>query len=558
MNVLIVDDQRTNREILAWILEDLGHDHEMAQDGKEALEKVKAQVPDLILMDVVMPVMDGYEATREIKKFLGSQYIPVIFLTALTDESTLIKCLESGGDDFLSKPVDQIVLHAKMKAHGRTRELNEQIRNKNSELVYLHNRLQQEHAMGEHVLTNAMKESVLDSPCISHYISPASLFNGDLLLAAPKPSGGLYVFLGDFTGHGLAASIGAIPVSQAFYAMTAKELSLTEIARTLNSSLYKFLPDHMFCAATLVELNQAGDMAKLWMGGLPDGVVISNKDGIKGTITSQHMPLGILDDSEFEDDLEFIKLSEGDSIVCYTDGITEGVNSQGEMFGEERLQALLAKKVANPLDELVDGFHVFKGGTEQEDDISVVQIKSMPTENLVRGGVGVELPLPWCISTKLNSKELINLSDPAAKLMKMMPNTAIFNAHGDTIRSIISEMYSNALEHGLLRLDSKLKDTEDGFIEYYKLREERVRALEGESISIEIQYDPAVDNNILVIEVSDSGCGFDIDAVVSRLGENTEELSYGRGLALIKSFSKEIKFLSGGSTIVVKYDLATR
>lgn len=556
MNVLIVDDQRTNREILAWILDDLGHDHEVAENGKEAVEKVKANIPDLILMDVVMPIMDGYEATREIKQFLGSQYIPVIFLTGLTDESTLIKCLESGGDDFLSKPVDQIVLHAKMKAHGRTRELNEQIRNKNSELEYLHNRLQQEHAMGEHVLTNAMKDSVLDSPCISHFISPASLFNGDLLLAAPKPSGGLYVFLGDFTGHGLAASIGAIPVSQAFYAMTAKELSLTEIARTLNLSLYKFLPDHMFCAATLVELNQAGDMAKLWMGGLPDGVVISKDHGLKGTITSQHMPLGILDDDEFEDDLEFIKLAEGDSIICYTDGITEGVNNKGEMFGEDRLQALLAKNGVNPLDELVNGFHHFKDGTEQEDDISVVQIKSMPTDSPERREAHIETPLPWCISTKLNSKELVGLMDPVSKLMMMVPSTDRFSAHSDTIRSIVAEMYSNAMEHGLLRLDSKLKDTEDGFIEYYKLRDERIKSLGEESISLRIQYDPEIDINTLVIEVSDTGCGFDVDGVVSGLDENTEDLSYGRGLTLIASLAKEVKFHNGGATIAVLYDLA--
>lgn len=556
MNVLIVDDQRTNREILAWILDDLGHDHEVAENGKEAVEKVKANIPDLILMDVVMPIMDGYEATREIKQFLGSQYIPVIFLTGLTDESTLIKCLESGGDDFLSKPVDQIVLHAKMKAHGRTRELNEQIRNKNSELEYLHNRLQQEHAMGEHVLTNAMKDSVLDSPCISHFISPASLFNGDLLLAAPKPSGGLYVFLGDFTGHGLAASIGAIPVSQAFYAMTAKELSLTEIARTLNLSLYKFLPDHMFCAATLVELNQAGDMAKLWMGGLPDGVVISKDHGLKGAITSQHMPLGILDDDEFEDDLEFIKLAEGDSIICYTDGITEGVNNKGEMFGEDRLQALLAKNGVNPLDELVNGFHHFKDGTEQEDDISVVQIKSMPTDSPERREAHIETPLPWCISTKLNSKELVGLMDPVSKLMMMVPSTDRFSSHSDTIRSIVAEMYSNAMEHGLLRLDSKLKDTEDGFIEYYKLRDERIKSLGEESISLRIQYDPEIDINTLVIEVSDTGCGFDVDGVVSGLDENTEDLSYGRGLTLIASLAKEVKFHNGGATITVLYDLA--
>ena len=113
--MLLVDDQKSNRKILAWILSDLGHEHEEAENGREAVEKVRKNVPDLILMDVVMPVMDGYEATREIKEMLGSQYIPVIFLTGLTDEKTLIKCLENGGDDFLSKPVDLTALRNLIK-----------------------------------------------------------------------------------------------------------------------------------------------------------------------------------------------------------------------------------------------------------------------------------------------------------------------------------------------------------------------------------------------------------------------------------------------------------
>lgn len=555
MNVLIVDDQRTNREILNFILRELGHSCDEAENGEQAVHKVKEKIPDLILMDVVMPVMDGYQATKEIKAYLGSQYVPVIFLTGLSDKSTLIKCLESGGDDFLSKPVDEIVLQAKMGAHGRTRELNEQVLKKSRELEYHHTRLQQEHEMGEHVLSNAMKDSELDSPCINHYISPASLFNGDLLLAAQKPEGGLYIFLGDFTGHGLSASIGAVPVSQAFYAMTAKNLPLSEIARTLNLSLYKFLPDHMFCAATLVELNQSGTMAKLWMGGLPDGVVMSNNSGIKGLIRSKHMPLGILDDDEFEDDLDFIKLQTGDSIICYTDGITEGVNKEGEMFGEQRLQSFLQYNDANPVQVLIDGFREFKGDTEQEDDISVVQIKSQPTESK-KTIVKHETALPWSITTTLYASDLKQTQDPAAQLISMMPKTEQFNAHADSIRTIIAEVYSNSLEHGVLGLDSTLKDTESGFIEYYEMREQRLKGLSDESITLTLQYTPEVDSRILHIAVSDGGNGFDYSQVQSRLNEDVEELSYGRGLILINSLAKQVKFSDGGATITIEYDLS--
>lgn len=556
MKVLIVDDQKTNRQILAWILEELGHDYVEAENGKIAVDRFLAESPDLILMDVIMPVMDGYEATKEIKSLLGDQYVPVIFLTGLTDEATLIKCLESGGDDFLSKPVDEIVLQAKMKAHGRTRDLNEQVRKKNDELSYLHKLLQQEHAMGEHVLTNAMDAGFLESPNISHFISPASLFNGDVLLAAPKPSGGLYVFLGDFTGHGLAASIGAIPVSQTFYAMTAKGLPLTEIASTLNSSLCRFLPDYMFCAAVLLELNQAGDMAKIWSGGLPDGLVINSEDGVKGEVVSQHMPLGILEEDEFEDDIELIKLALGDSLFFYTDGITEGVSKEGVMFGEERLKALLNKHCENPLDKLIKGFHRFKMGTEQEDDVSVVQIKSLPS-SVVESKLGSEHDtLPWSVTMKLNACELKRMTDPVSELFSIFPKNKKLKIHSDVIRSIVAEMFSNSLEHGLLGLDSALKASDDGFLEYYEQRSTKLALLEEGEISVTLEYQPSIDKNILNIQISDSGGGFDVSKAEAAFNISANDLSYGRGLALVGSLAKNVSFSNGGSTIEVTYDLS--
>jgi len=557
MKVLIVDDQKTNRQILAWILEELGHDYVEAENGKQAVEKVLSDSPDLILMDVIMPVMDGYDATKEIKSLLGDQYIPVIFLTGLSDEKTLIKCLESGGDDFLSKPVDEIVLQAKMKAHSRTRDLNEQVRKKNDELVYLHHRLQEEHAMGEHVLTNAMNDGFLDSPNISHFISPASLFNGDVLLAAPKPSGGLYVFLGDFTGHGLAASIGAIPVSQAFYAMTSKDLPLTEIVSTLNGSLCRFLPDYMFCAAVLVELNQAADMAKIWSGGLPDGLVINSDLGVKGEITSQHMPLGILEGDEFEDDLELIKLAEGDSLFFYTDGITEGVSDEGVMFGEERLKVLLNAHTDKPLEQLIEGFHKFKVGTEQEDDVSVVQIKALPISADTSSVELEEDLLPWTVSMKLTSSELKSLTDPVSQLFLMFPKNRKLKIHNDVVRSIVAEMFSNSLEHGLLGLDSSLKETDDGFLTYYEQREVKLALLDSGEILVKLEYQPLKDKNTLNIQISDSGAGFDVEKAKAVINESTDDLSYGRGLKLVGSLAKGVNFSNGGSTIDVSYDLTT-
>src|SRR5690606_24796745 len=164
--------------------------------------------------DVMMPVMDGFEATRAIKEYLGDRHIPIIFLTALSDDASLAKCLAIGGDDFLSKPINEKILQAKIKAHSRIKELNVQLNRQNQELKRLHRLTLREHEIAKAVFDNALASSRLDCGNIRHYISPATTFNGDLLLVSVSPSGGLYALLADFTGHGLPAAIGAIPRSE--------------------------------------------------------------------------------------------------------------------------------------------------------------------------------------------------------------------------------------------------------------------------------------------------------------------------------------------------------
>lgn len=123
MKILVVDDQSANRAILQFLLEDEGHEVIEAKDGQEALDLYQEYDIDLVLMDVMMPVMDGLEATQKIKAIqTDGNHVPVIFLTAQDDDKVLTKCLQSGGDDFLAKPYNEVVLKAKITVHGRIRE----------------------------------------------------------------------------------------------------------------------------------------------------------------------------------------------------------------------------------------------------------------------------------------------------------------------------------------------------------------------------------------------------------------------------------------------------
>ena len=119
LKVLVVDDTATNRQILQVFLKKLGFQVDVAVDGAQAVERFVAGNPDLVLMDVMMPVMDGYEATRRIKEICGDRWVPVVFLSALDKEENLVMGLDAGGDDYLHKPVNFVVLDAKLRSLKR-------------------------------------------------------------------------------------------------------------------------------------------------------------------------------------------------------------------------------------------------------------------------------------------------------------------------------------------------------------------------------------------------------------------------------------------------------
>ncbi len=121
---LIVDDELTNRLILRSLLKKQGYQTLEAENGEQAVKLYQQEMPQIIFMDVMMPIMDGYSATREIKSLAGKKFVPVIFLTAMTDENSLQACIDAGGDDFLVKPYDRFLLQSKIQAMQRIARLN--------------------------------------------------------------------------------------------------------------------------------------------------------------------------------------------------------------------------------------------------------------------------------------------------------------------------------------------------------------------------------------------------------------------------------------------------
>ncbi|MEO5338979.1 MAG: fused response regulator/phosphatase [Magnetococcus sp. MYC-9] len=564
MKILIVDDDRINSTILNRLLSREGHQVFSAEDGRTGVEMFASERPDLVLMDIRMPHMNGYEAARAIKQISSDRFVPVIFLTAVTDEEGLVQCIESGGDDFLTKPFNRIILQAKIEAMERIRRLHTELHKQKEQLEQHQERVQQELDISQHLFSNIVRAgNLLDAPCLRHLSVPMSQFNGDLLVASYNPAGGLHVMLGDFTGHGLSAAVGAMPLSELFYGMTAQGYSIGDLAEEMNAKLLSIMPTRMFCAACLLEVDARQQSLTVWNGGLPDVLLVDRRGQLQQRITSNHLPLGVRPFTPDDRKVSIFELRRESRLFLYSDGLTEATRSDEEMFGSERLERYFDGSVPPErlFDTILAALEHFRGDAQQTDDISILEIDCA---RLGEEPIGERLhrdrkhipPTNWSLSFFF-SPQLLQTVDPLPAIVNSVMNLQAPAGHRERIYTTLAELFSNALDHGLLGLDTRMKRTPEGFLRYYSQREERLAALDHGFIRLELTHIPQFDDKQqkiggeMHIRIEDGGPGFDHRRVHSVLEGNTSH--GGRGIALVRSLCSRLAYNEAGNCADVVY-----
>ena len=548
--VLLVDDNHVDRSLVQRLLEVKGFEVIAVGSAGEAIEAFRAGIPDIVLMDVVMPDMSGYEAASVIKEIAGEQFVPLLFFTALPPEEAAARCFEAGADDYIEKPSLPAVLSAKIAALGRLRNLHEAARIQNQELNRHRAHLEHEQEVAIRLFSRLTRLDQISLPNIDFLVSPVSIFNGDILLAAPTPVGGLHVMLGDFTGHGLVAAIGALPVSEIFYGMTAKGFSIDAIASEMNRKLNDVLPTGLFCAAAIIEVEPDYKNLSAWCGGMPAGLILPHDGGAIRTIESSKLPLGIVGAESFDATLESYDMEHGDRLYIYSDGVVEASNDDGDMFGQTRLNEVLRQlpESESGMELIATEVTRFRGDDMQQDDITVVEVllKPIPVVDQQDGNnehVGLP-PMSWQLSLELGNSALQH-SNPLPLLVQCATELQGLQNHRKGIYTILSELYSNALEHGLLDLSSDLKSDPDGFRQYYELRASRLDEMTDGKVSLKLDHEARGSGQALVVTVEHNGIGFDAkDLVKPDVDENVG--FSGRGIPMVSRICDSLTYDRGG------------
>lgn len=340
--------------------------------AEDAVAHARERRPDLVIVDAAgLPRKAGYKICRKLKLEDQTGRIPVLLLLAVGDHAAWKELIESGADDFMLPPFDGDALQAKLNLLQRQQATHHH-------LLRSHTHIEQEIRLSRHMFEAITKRQREQVEYLEYWTLAAGRFSGDLFIYERTPDGRLHAFVADFTGHGLSAAVGALPASDAFFAMSRKGLSLREIVTEINRKLYELLPTGMFCAATLIGINKDHTAAEIWNGGVPAVLMFGRDGALKGRAASGNLPLGILPPEELFAQTTVHDLTGVGAIVVCSDGLIEAHDAQAEMYGEARLIEAVGRN-SGASGVLLNGIRSdvleFLDGIEPHDDISLVVIE---------------------------------------------------------------------------------------------------------------------------------------------------------------------------------------
>lgn len=544
--VLVVHPELAYREFTERTLGERGHRVYAADGPRPAIQRFCDERPDAVLLSMRIAQRDGFDLVRQLAWLRGERFVPIIVLVD-DDLDQLPRCIAAGADDFVRNTNDRTVLQCRLDGLLRVQSAFREVDAQKVRVERREAKLVDEQRIAEKLFSRIQSRNVDIPEAIRRMVSPHSVFNGDILLTAQTPAGATRVLLGDFTGHGLVAALGGMPLFDAFHSMTDKGFSIPMMMEELNGKLRGVLPTGLFCAAIVFEIDPMERLMRSWNGGMHSLLVRGHEGGIRLRLPSRHLALGILPNSQFDGSVEIHRIEPGERVLAYSDGVVEAGDGEA-MFGQARLEQLFGGPASHDdfLDDLDRRLREFLGQDGQADDITVIDFlyDGVVRETKDRGlGNAISAPSRWSTSCTLEASALRH-RDPVPTILQPIFNLQGLDSHRQSLHMIVAELFNNALDHGLLGLDSSGKTTPEGFQRYYAARTEGLAQLSEGKITITMSHEPRPDGGDLTIEVADTGAGFDVDA--ARDAQTKPNLLSGRGMRLVRELCTDLVYEDGG------------
>ena len=368
--ILVVDDVEANRDLLSRRLQKLGLETAAAAGGAEALSMVAAGGFDVVLLDIMMPGMDGYEVLSRLKADEALRHLPVIMISAVEELASVVRCIELGAEDYLPKPFNPVILKARVSASLDKKRLRDR------ERLYAAS-LERELDIGHEIQKGFLPEALpaMDGWDLAARFAPARQVAGDFYDAFAVAGGLTMLVIADVCGKGVGAALymalfRSLIRAAATGAAGDPDRILACAARTTNDYIATVHErSSMFATAFLAIVDPgSGELAYVNCG--HDAPVLAAGGAVRARLAPTGPALGLMPGSDFRVAREVIAPGEG--LLLFTDGVTEA-RGPGGFFGEARLLEVPPEEFAGLwLDALIAGVREHAAGWEASDDITLL------------------------------------------------------------------------------------------------------------------------------------------------------------------------------------------
>jgi sigma-B regulation protein RsbU (phosphoserine phosphatase) len=375
--ILVVDDNRMNRMTLSHSLERQGHHVALAENGQQALDMIQEEPFDLMLLDIIMPEMDGYQVLDRVKGDSKLRDIPIIVISALDELDSVVRCIKMGAEDYLPKPFDPVLLKARIEASLEKKRLRDR------EVQYLR-RINEELDLAWQIQSGFLPQALPAIPGwqLAATLKPSRETSGDFYDLIPLPDGRLGILVADVSGKGMGAALFMV-LSRTLirtYAAQHRRNPAAVLAATNRRILKDIHTDEFVTVFYGILDTTTGALTYCNAGHNPPYLFNATSGNSFQGLRRTGMPLGLFADVSWEP--KAVQLAPADTLVLYSDGVTEAHDMQGELFGEERLQQVAIANVGRSAQDVQEALMAtlqqFMAAAPQFDDITLAVVVREP------------------------------------------------------------------------------------------------------------------------------------------------------------------------------------